>query len=98
MFGSHHRRRAVVVLRKMIDNEPLLFEVLCHRGARIRSGMLDIWPIDVSSREFKVGFDRLARVLRAANDQTADDKHLVSMQGSDGFKGGVASLMAIFTL
>src|SRR5882724_6108381 len=98
MIGSHYRRGAVVVFRTIVDDQAALLEILCHRCARIRSGVLNIRPIDVSSRELKVGLNRLACIARVANDKTTHDIDLVTAQRSDRFEGGIAGLSAIFTL
>src|ERR1700729_1153120 len=60
--------------------------------------MLNVGPVDVAAGKFQVGFDRLACIAGIANDQSADDKHLVAVQVVDGFEGGVSGVLAVRTL
>ena len=53
-----------------------------HRRARIRRRVLDVRPVDVPARERQVRLDRLARVVRIADDQAADDEHAVRGAGA----------------
>ena len=64
----------------LVDDEAPVAELLRHRRARVRRRMLDVRPVDVPPRELQVGLDRLARVVRIADDQAADDEQAVAMQ------------------
>ena len=86
MIGSHHRGGAVVVFRLLVDDQPAVLKVFGHRCARIRRGVLNVGPIDVSAREFKVGLNRLACIPGIADDQTANHIHFVPVQSVDGFE------------
>src|SRR5215813_5004193 len=98
MFGSHDRCGAVVVFRAIVDNQPALLKISSHWRAWIGSGVLNVRPIDVTSREFKVGLNRLSCISRVADNKTTDDIHLVAAQRGEGFEAGVTGLSAIFTL
>src|SRR5262245_10599795 len=81
MRGSHHRGGAVVLLEPLVDDETLVAKGLRHRGSRIGRRVLDVRHVDVAADEVQVGLDRLARISRIADDQPADDVHLVLVQG-----------------
>ena len=70
---------------------PRAAEVLRHRRARVRRGMLDVGPVDVATGEFEIGLDRLARVVGVADDQAADHVHAVAVQVLDGRERRVAA-------
>jgi hypothetical protein len=50
------------------------------------------------ARELEVGLDRLHRVVRVADDQTADDVHAVRADVADGVTRRIAGASAILTL
>ena len=61
----------------------------------IGSGVLDVGPVDVLAGEGEVGLDRLDCIVGTADDQAADDVHLVAMKIFDGLEGGVAGVLAV---
>src|SRR3984893_5492221 len=86
MFGPDDRGGAVVFLEPLVDDQPAVPEILGHRRAWVWRGVLDVRPVHISSGEFKVGFDRLAGVTGAADDEPADHDHFVPMQMVNGLK------------
>lgn len=80
VLGAHHGGGAVLFLKPLIHNQPLLAEFLGHGCARIRRWMLNIRPVHITAGKFEIGFNRLARIARAADDQSAHHIHLVAMQ------------------
>ncbi len=91
VLGAHHGGGAVLFLKPLIHNQPLLAEFLGHGCARIRRWMLNIRPVHITAGKFEIGFNRLARIARAADDQSAHHIHLVAMQIIDGFQCCIAS-------
>src|SRR4030095_12461506 len=96
MIGAYYCRRTVVVLRIVVDDQSAATKILSHRRARVRGRMLNVGPVDVMPRKFEIGLDRFARVVRVADDETADDIHFIPVKGFDGFQGVIASLAAFF--
>src|SRR5688572_20915591 len=60
--------------------------------------MLDVWPIDISPRKFKIGFDRFRGVIRVADNQPTDDKHLVAVDILNRLQRGIPDDMAMVAL
>ena len=82
--------------RALVDDQPAFMKIFRHGCARVRRGVLDVGPIDVTAREFQIGLDRLTRVSGIADDEPADNIHFVPVEGVDGLDGGVANLSALF--
>jgi len=78
--ASRDRRRAVVLLDALIDDEAALDEVTGHRRSGVGRRMLDVRPVHVFAREREIGGDRLARIVRVADDEAADDEHAVTVK------------------
>ena len=57
--------------------------------------MLDVRPIDVPPGELEIRVDRLARVVRVADDHAADDEQAVAVKMLDRFDGRVADRAAV---
>ena len=57
--------------------------------------MLNVRPVHILARERHVRFDRLARVVRAADDQPADDEQSVPMEVLDRLRRRVAGSAAV---
>ena len=51
--------------------------------------MLDIRPVDVASGEREVCGNRLAPIVRIADDEASDDEHAVAMQMVDRCRSGI---------
>jgi hypothetical protein len=60
--------------------------------------VLDVRPVHVSPGEFKIGFDRLASVAGAADNEPADHNHLVPMQMVDGRERRIPRFPSVLTL
>jgi len=90
MRAPRDRGGPVVFLDPLVDDQPAIDEVARHRRARVRRRMLDVRPVDVLTREGEVGPDRLGRVVRVADNQSADDEHPVPVQHLDRRHGRVS--------
>src|SRR5215470_6602864 len=66
--------------------------------ARVRSGVLDVRPVHIFSSEFKIGFNRLAGVAGAADNEPTNHDHLVPMQMVDGFKRRIPRFPPVLAL
>src|SRR6476469_10604284 len=78
MLAPDNGGGSVVVAHVFVDDEPTVAELFGHRCAGIRSRMLNVRPVDVSTGEFEIRLDRLACVVRVADDEAANDEHPVS--------------------
>src|SRR6476469_8685503 len=59
VFAANDGGCAVVFFKSLINDQIALAQVLGHRRARVRSGVLDVWPVDMSACEVQVGLDRI---------------------------------------
>src|SRR5437016_14589400 len=85
----------------VVDDKTLLSKIHGHGRARIWRRMLNVRPIDVAAREFKICFNGFSRIVWVADDQAADDIHFVFADVIDSLQGCVAnntSLAALFIL
>src|SRR3954454_25132594 len=96
MLGADDGGRAVIVHRVLVDDQAARAELRGHWCRRIWRRMLDIMPVDVLPSELEVRLDRLARVVGAADNQSADDEHAVAVQVLDCLDAGVAGSTAAF--
>ena len=84
MRAACHRRRPVVLVDAVVDDQAARDEIARHRRAGIGRRMLDVRPIHVLAREREVCRNRLPRVVGVADDEAADDEHAVLVQEVDG--------------
>src|SRR5215469_3595014 len=80
VVGSYDRGRAIVLFEMVVHDQAALLEIVGHWCTRVWRGMLDIGPVDVLTSERKIGFDRFARVIGIADDQSSDYIHPMAMQ------------------
>src|SRR5690242_665311 len=57
--------------------------------------MLNVWPVDIASRESQVRLDRFTRVARIADDESANYVHPVAMDVVDRLQRGVSDFLPV---
>src|ERR1043166_6403115 len=73
-----HRRSAVVIFWRVIDDQAAVLKILSHGCARVRRRVLDVGPIDVMAGEFKIGLHPCGGVFWVAADKYPPHAHLFS--------------------
>ena len=85
------------ILRVVRSGSALFAELLCHRGARIRRRMLNIGPVDITAGKFKIGFDRLASVIRDCRRSIRPLRNICCGAGSRLPSGSRCPFSAVIT-
>src|SRR5437867_4044201 len=96
--STHDSRGSIVLLEAITHDQVSLVKITRHRGARIRCWMLDVRPVDKPPGKFEVTPDGLSGVIGVSDNQSADNKHPVSMKVLNRLERGVADDLSVLTL